>query len=372
MSMAIENYYGCPILNFDEISEWEEFKNNLYPNSLISDVDLVQIYVEDCNSKNINEILKSYPDRRTVFEILNLTPIFKNLYIDEPSVFFSCFIDDIAKFIDDMMTNGYYNIVMEDGVSTIKTLDANLKLLRWAKRISDARFYSRPLSPLEKFLTAYKYVTRYVYHETETKYRMNSRRVSSILNNKGKDIVCVGYSALLAELCKKIGIPCAIQFLLPTKKEEMGHAIAMVYLKDEKYDVHGIYFSDPCFDSRNEKKAAKHLYCMMTLDRTIETYMKHGFVLKKTEETFKALTKFPELISSLETYISKTSKEEVCDMNITKDDFGILANNEYDMRNVIRADTAVNILLHPTLSIKKNFERAWSEFFVDKGGKPPM
>ena len=111
---------------------------------------------------------------------------------------------------------------------------------------------------------------------------------------------------------------------------------------------------------------------MMTLDRTIETYMKHGFVLKKTEETFKALTKFPELISSLETYISKTSKEEVCDMNITKDDFGILANNEYDMRNVIRADTAVNILLHPDSSVENNFKRAWSEFFVDKGGKPPM
>ena len=203
--MAIENYYGCPILNFDEISEWKEFKNNLYPNSPMSNVNLVQIYVEDCKAENINEILKSYPDRRTVFEILNLTPIFKNLYIDEPSVFFSCFIDDLAKFIDDMMTNGYYNIVMEDGVSTIKTLDANLKLLRWAKRISDARFYSRPLSPLEKFLMAYKYVTRYVYHETETKYYMNSRRVSSILNNKGKDIVCVGYSALLAELCKKIG-----------------------------------------------------------------------------------------------------------------------------------------------------------------------
>lgn len=62
--------------------------------------------------------------------------------------------------------------------------------------------------------------------------------------------ICVGYGTILKRLCEKRGIECEIQGCLA--RGELGnavkHANVIVYLKDEKYDIDGLFYCDPRMD----------------------------------------------------------------------------------------------------------------------------
>ena len=146
------------------------------------------------------------------------------------------------------------------GYTLEQTLFASEKITEWSKIINEARVLGRSLSPLEKFLYAYDFVTKFVHKKGMQKNGeyispMDSRNLVRVLN--GDKIVCIGYATMLAELCKRINIPCLIQLVIDGAGERTGfniinHAICKVYIKDNLYGYDGIVNADASKDAFKE------------------------------------------------------------------------------------------------------------------------
>ena len=151
----------------------------------------------------------------------------------------------------DSATNNEYEIN--------EVVHANRMVNDWADKINRATVDGRPLSPLEKYAMAYEMITSFQYKAAETEEGYSkSRGVVDILN--GDKIVCAGFTNLLVALCKKIDIPCInLGVNLQGKFDEHGelmhdqdgftihggHAVCLVYIKDDLYGINDIGLSDP-------------------------------------------------------------------------------------------------------------------------------
>lgn len=104
------------------------------------------------------------------------------------------------------------------------------------------------LSPIEQLMYTYDIVRDRVYVE-ENDYESSqvSRSLSSILT--GDKIVCAGFANIFDEIAKQLGFKSMVYTL---QFGEEYHARNMVYVKDEKYNINGIYFFDPTWDCKKE------------------------------------------------------------------------------------------------------------------------
>ncbi len=70
----------------------------------------------------------------------------------------------------------------------------------------------------------------------------------------GDKIVCVGFARILKELCTRLDIPCAVQYVeIRHGDGTIGyHANNSVWINDPKYGICGIYYADSCWDCRKE------------------------------------------------------------------------------------------------------------------------
>ena len=356
-------------LDFADPKKWYEYMQTLYPLNKYGKRKLVRIVVGDITPEKLQRIVNSGYNKNTVFEITNYVFLnSENNDLSDQSVFSRCNLDKLIFCVSILNEHGYNNIVFQDGMSIERVIDANEELFEWADSINKATFDSSPLSPLEKYLLAYKYVTKYIYHDTDI--YVASRRVSHILNNDGENIVCLGYAALLTELCKKVGIPCVIQYLNDIENNEPRHANAMVYVKDEKYNVNGVYISDPCFDSKQPNRASKHLHGMLKLDDAERVYKNLNMELVNPEETFGILSSIPQYILDTETGLSKSEREEVGDIIITQKNYHLLTTSPYDIEKVMEADMVANFIIHPDYSNKQIAHLIISDFTDDNGKLP--
>lgn len=118
-------------------------------------------------------------------------------------------------------------------------------------------------SPFEKYLIIYNFLTSKIYKENEEN-RAFARDIIAVMNSDS--IVCVGYSEVLKYLCDAVGIKCQTQNVTETKKngEVIYHQNNLVYIDDEKYNIHGWYYTDSCWDSVQEGKEDKkqYIYCL--------------------------------------------------------------------------------------------------------------
>lgn len=146
-------------------------------------------------------------------------------------------------------------------------LFAGKQLDDWANEINSATVDGKSLSPLEKFIYAYMIVQNRVGKECEFNAKL-SRDPIAILNNDY--CVCVGYASLLNELCSRIGIQCT--------DKSVGvpgwHAINCSIIKDDKYGVNGLYYSDP---TRDRKDLGNTLFaCLLpSVEDVFDLYFKN-------------------------------------------------------------------------------------------------
>lgn len=110
------------------------------------------------------------------------------------------------------------------------------------------------LSPFEKYLAVYDIVKNIKYYNNNSNgvepgyiyYGAEPRNIYLILNNNY--IVCAGYARLLETLLKRIGMD--VTYLISsTEKKDETHSIVALKIKDEKYNLDGIYLSDPTMDN---------------------------------------------------------------------------------------------------------------------------
>ena len=97
----------------------------------------------------------------------------------------------------------------------------------------------------------YDIVRDRIYKEVdENEDKMISRNLTSAL--LGDKIVCVGYAVIFSTLLNRLGIACDEVFLRQPGKK-VGHARNVIRIKDDKYNVDGIYYFDPTWNSKKNK-----------------------------------------------------------------------------------------------------------------------
>ena len=153
-----------------------------------------------------------------------------------------------------------------------KTLNSNRKLDSVAEKIKNAKNNGEELSPFEKFMIAYEYVTNFAYNEGEDYFHHESSHWIPVLD--GDKIVCSGYASLLEALCTRIFARNEVVvfnqglrvFDKKTKSLLGGHGNNTVFIKDDKYNINGLFYADACWDSINTNRKDKpQAYCCIPL-----------------------------------------------------------------------------------------------------------
>lgn len=127
---------------------------------------------------------------------------------------------------------------IEEYKKTIDAIDEIVKTIR-----------KHNLSPLEEIMYAYDLVREKVYtRELDTESDRISRDLSSVLF--GDKIVCAGYVAIFNSVLKNLGISVMDYKLIKKENNKKGHVRSLVYVKDKKYHVNGVFMFDPTWDSK--------------------------------------------------------------------------------------------------------------------------
>ena len=195
---------------------------------------------------------------------------------------------DIKNDYLDKSNNEYQNTpTKEDFFRTSENLNALIEPLKKSH-----------LSPFEKYIFLYDLVKSYKMYKENLADARDARCIYRILDNEY--MVCSGYANLLTNLCELVNIPCTyitgnlglyqswkeneifytLQKKLPLKLQKIlprfqkffnylqdittklkliapiikksGHARCYVYLKDPKYQIDGLYYSDPTWENNYE------------------------------------------------------------------------------------------------------------------------
>lgn len=112
------------------------------------------------------------------------------------------------------------------------------------------KFNDEKLSPLEKVMFVYDYLKTRIYKEDDN--YSNSASLSKVTT--GDSIVCLGYANLFCAICNLIGIFSDVKVYKNNAKKRDGHASAISYIDDDKYNFHGILEFDPTWDSRKNER----------------------------------------------------------------------------------------------------------------------
>lgn len=124
------------------------------------------------------------------------------------------------------------------------------------------------LSPFERFLAVYQFVTSIAYKDDEINKFVPRNVISALSSN---EIICVGYSKLLKFMCDAVDIPCIRQMsLLENKfnKNKGYHESNVVKIKDEKYGIDGYFYADACWDNvyNAREKGLKYNHCLIPFE----------------------------------------------------------------------------------------------------------
>lgn len=174
-----------------------------------------------------------------------------------------------------------------------QALNASRKVNDIVETIKNARVGNRPLSPYEKFLYAYSFVTNRAYKNAEeNEDSAISRNLISVLN--GDKIVCVGYANLLNTICKRLDIPCTLMPSSIKKDDESkipyeNHLACLVRIEDPLYDLKGIYYSDPTADRLEPENSQTNSQFTMSLVKLedVQQFMPNTIYLQKRLQIYE-------------------------------------------------------------------------------------
>lgn len=165
--------------------------------------------------------------------------------------------------------NAHIKTVGNDKTITLEDYEKTVKI------VSDIanRIKSYNLSPLEQFMYAYDVVRDRLYlEESPEEDATVSRDLTSIL--LGDKIVCVGYARLLNAILRQCNQNISPFYI--KKTNDSGHAYNIAYIKDEKYDIEGIYYFDATADRKTKEGSKdfleKYAYFALTDEELKDKY----------------------------------------------------------------------------------------------------
>lgn len=213
-------------------------------------------------------------NKEQVTEFLNNNPsvyqkkiIIKNEGYEQISINDSEYVDYLVNNLENLS-----NVFLD---SEGNENDVSIELYKNTIDIIDnisSRINSLNLSPMEKAMYAYDIVRDRKYKfENKKDNARTSRDLSQVL--AGDKIVCVGYAEIYDKILKKLGIVSKIQYLRPVSNIGPGHQRNIAYIKDDKYDIDGVYFFDTTWDSKTNK-TDNHFNSYRFFARTMKTMNK--------------------------------------------------------------------------------------------------
>ena len=289
--ISIDELENCNLDNF------KFFKDNA-----ILEIRENKLFKERHNKSNeiINE--DEYYDR--IFKVLSKIDkqekkLYFKIYVTKRSIF--------DKYLQKYHFNNIYLRIINDNYEySFKEYTNEESILEsLVYRIKKAN-----LSPLEKFLAVYNIVKNFKpYKENKENYEQ-SRRISSILYNDY--IVCAGYANLLVCLLDMVGIeanalPMRVDISydkdldendseeIPTQMED--HLRVVVDINDSKYNIHGLYMSDPTWDNNLNEDYINH--ALMTFNSTITHQRMVSFSINEPILGFNTFNEYTKQIDYL-------------------------------------------------------------------------
>lgn len=233
----------------DEISKYSEYDEELFKYSLEAMNTLLNSefdVLNNCNSVTINqgENVISYLENNPILleKVLCLDNVFKISHDDLEPV-----IREFAEYKDKIY-------VLVDGNSKpVKISEYEKTVLAIDDIVAKINKYN--LSPIEQIMYAYDLVRDRVYQlEDDGEDYSVSRDISSVLF--GDKIVCVGFAEIFSKVLDALNIRNVLFTIVGRKS---GHMRNAVYVNDSKYDIHGVFFFDPTWDSQREKGSINYL-----------------------------------------------------------------------------------------------------------------
>lgn len=292
--------------NFDgEFDEYLNFlkhyvyKNNKYFEDLFTHLDTISIRG---SSKDVLGYIRRNKD------LLN-----KKIIYSEYLRLGDSKLDKIKTLFKDM-PNFFVRLEGNDEIINIKELEDTLSIID--KMAGCVKKYN--FSPLEEIIYIYDKVRDRVYlEESNLEDKCVSRDLSKVL--LGDKIVCKGYANIFNAILKKLGYKVRLYDILKNELvngKRIGHVRNIVYLKDDKYNIDGVYFFDTTWDSKRSISDNNYLYSYKYFAKT-----------KKDIESFK-LGKYSDY--TMPSY----NETMICDFHDIVKEKGLLAVPR-DMINTI-------------------------------------
>ncbi|MBQ7352225.1 MAG: hypothetical protein IJW59_05160 [Clostridia bacterium] len=133
------------------------------------------------------------------------------------------------------------------------------------------------LSPFEKFVICYRFASSRVYKRAEDFWDNSMRNWMGLLSTD--NAICSGFASLLKCLCDRVfdkdELQCFEQSsnIYNKKNEYLGsHENNLVFIKDPKYQLDGMYYSDACWGAQHEKNGfdSTFEYCLFPISRLVK------------------------------------------------------------------------------------------------------
>ena len=181
------------------------------------------------------------------------------------------------KFIEKLIDNldSINNIYVEGSGNreAVKLLDYK-RTIEYIDNIA-AKIKEKDLSPIEQLMYIYDIVRDrlYIKEDDDEDYTV-SRDLTSVTS--GEKIVCLGFAEIFDKIVKKLGFKSKVHTIYDYDKVK-GHARNMVYVKDDKYSMNGIYTFDLTYGNKKDDS-----------DRHFDSY----FYFARSDELFSKIDKF--------------------------------------------------------------------------------
>ena len=193
-----------------------------------------------------------------IIKFINDNPIVKNKKIVLPGIIQINDYDkvkDLLNQYDEYKDNIYVSM---DNNMTYVSLSDCFNSISMIKHQAD-EILALNLSPVEMIMYSYDIVRNRVYKdENEDDDKYISRDLNNVLT--GDKIVCVGFSNHFSALLHYIGIKCyKTGTTLKDDPDESGHERNIIYIKDDKYNIDGVYYFDTTWDSKRKNETNQFL-----------------------------------------------------------------------------------------------------------------
>lgn len=222
--------------------EWE-YLDSIFDN-LFDEIEYVKIGFY--NENHIDEI-----------ELIEKNPIIQTKKIIINKIFESDDLEGLIEFgkkYNKYLDNMY--VLLNENRKYISYHDALKTVTEIRNRIEELNQLN--LSPMEAIMYTYDQVRSRVYKaEKEDEDARKSRDLTNVLF--GEEIVCAGYAKLFNAILNGIGIKCH-SAVIDSKTEDLGHERNIIYVKDPKYNIDGVYYFDTTWVSMRKKGDNSYLY----------------------------------------------------------------------------------------------------------------